>query len=119
MKRIQDKMRRRRRRKTRIRGRISGTPERPRISVYKSNRNIYAQAINDSEGRTLAATSSVHGSGKGLKPTVEDAGKLGKLFGEDLKKHGVRSAVFDRNGYLYHGVVKAFADGVRESGVTF
>ncbi len=119
MKRVDEKIRRRKRRKTRIRGRINGTAERPRISVFKSNRYLYAQAVNDESGATLTSCSTVHGAGKGLKLTVEDAGKLGKIFGEELKSGGFKTAVFDRNGYLYHGVVKAFADGVRESGVTF
>ena len=119
MKRIQEKIRRRNRRKRRVRGRISGSAERPRISVFKSNRYLYAQAVNDEDGTTLAASSTVHGAGKGLKLSVEDAGKLGKIFGEELKSAGIKTVVFDRNGYLYHGVVKSFADGVRESGVTF
>jgi large subunit ribosomal protein L18 len=119
MKRVDEKIRRRKRRKTRIRGRINGTADRPRISVFKSNRYLYAQAVNDEAGATLTSCSTVHGAGKGIKLTVEGAGKLGKIFGEELKSSGFKTAVFDRNGYLYHGVVKAFADGVRESGVTF
>lgn len=110
---------RRFRRRGKIRRQIRGTANCPRLSVYKSNRHMYVQAIDDSEGRTLAAVSSRHGETKGLRTTVEDGKKLGMALGTKLKELSIDSAVFDRNGYLYHGVVKSIADGTREAGIKF
>jgi large subunit ribosomal protein L18 len=95
---------------------VSGTAERPRISVFRSNRGIHAQLIDDINGRTLAAVSWTEGDLRGLKP-MEQAGKAGELLAERAKAAGVDSALFDRGGYRYHGKVKAFADGVREGGL--
>jgi large subunit ribosomal protein L18 len=80
---------------------------------------MYIQSIDDTVGHTLAAVSSAHGETKGLKQNVEDGKKLGKALGEELKKLNIERAVFDRNGYLYHGVVKSIADGTREAGIKF
>jgi large subunit ribosomal protein L18 len=103
-------------RRHRVRAKVSGTPERPRISVFRSNRGIHAQLIDDLGGRTLAAVSWTEGDLRGLKP-MEQAGKAGELLAERAKAAGVDSALFDRGGYRYHGKVKAFAEGVREGGL--
>ena len=103
-------------RRHRVRAKVSGTAERPRISVFRSNRGIHAQLIDDISGRTLAAVSWTEGDLRGLKP-MEQAGKAGELLAERAKAAGVESALFDRGGYRYHGNVKAFADGVREGGL--
>ena len=117
MKRIQDKQRRRIRRKMRVRGKITGTAERPRISFFKSNRNLYVQVIDDASGKTLTSVSTMSKENKGTKPKVEDAAKLGEQLGKQLKEMKIAEAVFDRNGNLYHGVAKAFADGTRKAGI--
>ena len=103
-------------RRHRVRAKVSGTAERPRISVFRSNRGIHAQLIDDINGRTLAAVSWTEGDLRGLKP-MEQAGKAGELLAERAKAAGFDSALFDRGGYRYHGKVKAFADGVREGGL--
>lgn len=119
MKRVVQKTRRRSRRKLRIRGRLSGSAERPRMTVFRSNRHLYVQVIDDQAGHTLASASTLQGDGKGLGNTVADAAKLGEVIGKQLDTLHVTEIVFDRNGYRYHGVVKALADGVRNSGVKF
>ena len=99
----------------RVRKKVNGTPERPRLNVYRSNKAIYCQIIDDLKGHTLAAASSV-----GLTGTkTEQAATVGKLIAEKAKSAGVESVVFDRGGYLYHGRVKALADGAREGGLDF
>ena len=103
-------------RRHRVRAKVSGTAERPRISVFRSNRGIHAQLIDDIGGRTLAAVAWTESDLRGLKP-MEQAGKAGELLAERAKAAGVDSALFDRGGYRYHGKVKAFADGVREGGL--
>ena len=103
-------------RRHRVRAKVSGTAERPRISVFRSNRGIHAQLIDDISGHTLAAVSWTEGDLRGLKP-MEQAGKAGELLAERAKAAGIDSALFDRGGYRYHGKVKAFADGVREGGL--
>jgi large subunit ribosomal protein L18 len=103
-------------RRHRVRAKVSGTAERPRISVFRSNRGIHAQLIDDLSGRTLAAVSWTESDLRGLKP-MEQARKAGELLAERAKAAGVDSALFDRGGYRYHGKVKAFADGVREGGL--
>ena len=103
-------------RRRRVRAKVTGTAERPRISVFRSNRGIHAQLVDDLGGRTLAAVSWTESDLRGLKP-MEQAGKAGKLLAQRAKAAGVESAVFDRGGYQYHGKVKAFADGVREGGL--
>ncbi|MGZ6671646.1 MAG: 50S ribosomal protein L18 [Solirubrobacteraceae bacterium] len=104
-------------RRRRVRAKVSGSPERPRISVFRSNRGIHAQLVDDVAGRTLAAVSWTEADLRELKP-LEQASKAGALLAERAKKAGVQAAVFDRGGYRYHGKVKAFADGVREGGLT-
>ena len=99
----------------RVRGKISGTPQRPRIAFFKSNRHLYAQAIDDVNGVTLA---SVDGRKLGEKANKESAQKVAKVFAETLKSKNIDKAVYDRRGRLYHGVVATFADALRENGIT-
>jgi large subunit ribosomal protein L18 len=108
---------RRLKRRRRVRAKIIGTAERPRISVFRSNRGVSAQLIDDSAGVTLAAVQWNEGDLRSLKP-LDGAAKAGALLAQRAKQAGVESAVFDRGGYQYHGRVKAFADGVREGGLT-
>jgi large subunit ribosomal protein L18 len=101
-------------RKARVRGKIFGTSEIPRLSIYRSNKHVYAQAIDDHSGHTLVA---VDGNKLGLRANKEDAMKLAAEMAKALGQKGISQVVFDRNGYLYHGVVAAFADGLREAGI--
>jgi len=103
-------------RKARVRGKISGVETLPRVSVFKSNKHFYAQAIDDVAGVTLA---SVDGRKMGLKATQEDAKKVAVSMADTLKAKNIETIVFDRNGYLYHGVVASFADTLREAGIKF
>jgi large subunit ribosomal protein L18 len=106
------------RRHRRVRGKISGSAERPRLVVFRSNRGIEAQLVDDLEGKTLTAASWLQLKGaKGSK--TEQAAQVGKLLAENAKKAGVETVVFDRGGYLYHGRVKALADAAREGGLKF
>ncbi|HZQ81300.1 MAG TPA: 50S ribosomal protein L18 [Gaiellaceae bacterium] len=107
------------RRHRRVRGKIRGTAERPRLLVFRSNRGIFAQLIDDDAGKTLAASSwlDLPKSFKGDK--TEQAAEVGKRLAEAAKKAGIEGVVFDRGGYLYHGRVKALADGAREGGLSF
>ena len=100
-----------------IRSKISGTAQRPRLTVYRSNKGIYAQLIDDLQGRTLTAASSFELGVTGN--TVENAKQVGAKVAEKAKAAGIEAVVFDRNGYLYHGKVKALAEGAREGGLTF
>lgn len=102
--------------KFRIRKRVNGTAERPRLSVFRSNKQIYAQVINDLEGKTLASASSL---GLEKMTKTEQAQKVGALVAEKAKAAGIENVVFDRNGYLYHGRVQALADAAREGGLKF
>ncbi len=106
----------RRRIHLRIRKKVNGTAERPRLSVYRSNLEIYCQLVDDVKGHTIAAADS-RGLNKGTK--IEQAAAVGKLIAEKAKSAGIETIVFDRGGYLYHGRVKALADGARESGLNF
>ncbi len=108
----------RRRRHRRVRGRIAGTGERPRLSVSRSNKRIYAQLIDDERGHTVAAAGSHESALRGLAKG-EAAGEVGKLLAERGTQAGVSRVVFDRGGYKYHGRVKALADGAREGGLEF
>ena len=103
-------------RKARVRGKIFGTSELPRLTVYKSNKHFYAQAIDDNAGVTLA---SVDGRKLGLKSNREDVQKVAAEMAKNLASKNIESVVFDRNGYLYHGVVASFADALREAGIKF
>ncbi len=109
------------RRKRRIRKKLSGNGERPRISVFRSAKHIYVQAIDDSKGATLATVSTLS---EGVKGAVEgnktdEAKAVGAAIAKVLKDKGIEQVVFDRNGYLYHGRVKALAEGAREAGLKF
>ena len=109
---------RRLRRRRRVRAKVRGTAERPRISVFRSNRGIFAQLIDDDAGRTLAAVNWTEPELRSLK-RMEQASKAGAILAERAKAAGVETAVFDRGGYQYHGRVKALAEGAREAGLTF
>ena len=116
------KLQSRKRRKLRIRKKTNGDAERPRLSVFRSSRHIYAQVIDDVTGQTLASASTVSkdlrgGLGDGNKTAA--AKKVGALVAEQCKSKGITKVVFDRNGYLYHGRVKALADAAREAGLDF
>jgi large subunit ribosomal protein L18 len=113
-----EKHARRDKRRRRIRGKVSGTGERPRLSVYRSNRGLFAQLIDDSRGRTLAAVSWIEPELRGLK-AMEQATRAGELLAGRAKDAGVSSCVFDRGGYKYHGRVKALAEGARSGGLGF
>lgn len=110
------KIARRNKIKTRIRGKVEGTSERPRMSVFRSNKEIYVQVIDDSKGATLCAASS-KGITEGTK--VEISEKVGEAIGKKALEQGIAEVVFDRNGYLFHGRVKALADGARKAGLKF
>ena len=121
-----EKLRKRLRRKVHIRLRVTGTAERPRLSVFRSTRYVYAQAIDDTTGRVLASASELEETLKGAiagsaKPMAkkERARLVGKTVGERLKAAGVSAVVFDRNGFIYHGRVKEIADGARDAGLAF
>ncbi|HLV51276.1 MAG TPA: 50S ribosomal protein L18 [Flavobacterium sp.] len=103
--------------KRRVRRNIFGTAERPRLSVYRSNKEIYAQLVDDNAGVTLASASSREAKAGGTK--TEQSAAVGKLIAEKAKSKGVETVVFDRNGFVYHGRIKALADGAREGGLKF
>ena len=101
----------------RVRNKISGTPERPRLNVFRSAKHIYAQVIDDTTGKTLAAASSLKLELKA--PKKEIAAKVGELIAKNAQEAGVQAVVFDRNGYLYHGRIKELADAARNGGLKF
>jgi large subunit ribosomal protein L18 len=109
---------RRLKRRRRVRAKVRGSAERPRISVFRSNRGIFAQLIDDDAGRTLAAVNWTEGELRSLKP-MEQAKRAGELLAERAKAANIETAVFDRGGYRYHGRVKALAEGAREGGLNF
>jgi large subunit ribosomal protein L18 len=109
---------RRKRIKMSVRRKISGTSDRPRLSVFRSNKGIYAQIIDDVNGVTLVAASS-NELGEKAKLNVANSKNVGKKLAEKAVSSGIQSIVFDRNGYLYHGNIKAFAEGAREGGLKF
>ena len=116
------KLRKRLKRKVHIRLRVTGTSERPRLSVFRSTRYVYAQAVDDSTGRVVAAASELESKLKEAvagKPKKQRARLIGKVIGEKLVAAGVKSVVFDRNGFIYHGRVKEVADGARDAGLQF
>ncbi|MDR3172472.1 MAG: 50S ribosomal protein L18 [Treponema sp.] len=114
-----EKDRKRLKRKIHIRKVVSGTPERPRMTVTRSNRHLSIQIIDDIKGHTLASASTLEKDLKSIKRTVEGAGQLGELLGKRLLEQDIKTVVFDRNGYLYHGLVKAMAEGARKAGIQF
>jgi large subunit ribosomal protein L18 len=119
VKEFSDKLRKREQRRTHVRKNIEGTPAKPRMTVFKSNRYLYVQVIDDAAGTTLASASTLEESLKGIKRNIEGAAKLGEEIGKRLKEKNVGVVVFDRNGYKYHGIVKAIADGARKAGIAF
>ena len=106
-------------RHTRVRGKISGTPERPRLNVFRSNANIYAQIIDDVNGVTMASASTLDKEFEGAAGNCEAAKKVGAMLAERAKAKGISVVVFDRGGYVYHGRVAALAEGAREGGLKF
>ena len=106
-------------RHVRVRGKISGTPERPRLNVFRSNANIYAQIIDDVNGVTLVSANTLEKDFEGATGNIEAAKKVGALVAERAKAKGIEEVVFDRGGYIYHGRVAALAEGAREAGLKF
>ena len=114
-----DKNAMRLKRHVRVRGKISGTPERPRLNVFRSNANIYAQIIDDVNGVTLASANTLEKEFEGLTGNCEGAKKGGAVLAERAKAKGISEVVFDRGGYIFHGRVAALAEGAREGGLEF
>jgi large subunit ribosomal protein L18 len=106
------------RRRRRVRAKVQGTAERPRISVFRSNRGLYVQLIDDDAARTIASVNWIEPELRSLKP-IEQAKRVGELLAERAKAAGIEQAVFDRGGYQYHGRVQALAEGAREGGLRF
>ena len=106
-------------RHVRVRGKVSGTPERPRLNVFRSNANIYAQIIDDVNGVTLVAANTLEKGFEGATGNAEAAKKVGVVLAERAKAKGIEEVVFDRGGYVYHGRVAALAEGAREGGLKF
>jgi large subunit ribosomal protein L18 len=119
LRKMQEKDRKRLKRKVHIRKRVVGTPERPRMTVFKSNRSLSIQIIDDDKGHTLASVSTLEKDLRNLKANIAGASQLGEIMGKRLLENNIKTVVFDRNGYLYHGVVKAMADGARKAGIEF
>ncbi|MEA3361540.1 MAG: 50S ribosomal protein L18 [Thermodesulfobacteriota bacterium] len=120
---ITDKKESRLKRKKRVRKKIEGSSERPRLTVFKTSRHIYAQIIDDSNGRTLLSASSISkdilSKAQGIGGNIKGAKLIGETIGKKGKEKGIEEVVFDRNGFLYHGRVKALADAARENGLKF
>ena len=112
-----DKNEARLRRHRRVRGKISGTAERPRLDVFRSSKHIYAQIIDDVAGVTLVSASSMEKGFEGFGGNIEAAGKVGKMIAEKALEKGIKTVIFDRGGFVYHGRVKALAEGAREGGL--
>jgi large subunit ribosomal protein L18 len=115
---VETKPQRRLRRRRRVRTKIRGTAERPRLSVFRSNRGVFAQLVDDDEGRTVAAVAWTEPELRELAP-LEQAKRAGEMLASRAKEAGVSTCVFDRGGYQYHGRVKALAEGAREGGLRF
>ena len=109
----------RKRRHTRVRTKISGTPERPRLCVYRSNKNLFVQVVDDVNATTLVSASTLDKEVKEKHANVAAAEELGKLIAKRAKENKIETIVFDRSGYLYHGVIKALAEAAREAGLKF
>ena len=114
-----DKNEQRLRRHRRVRGKVSGTPETPRLSVFRSTKHIYAQIIDDTTGNTLCAASSLEAGFTGDGGNIEGAKLVGEMIAEKAKKQNIETVVFDRGGYVYHGRVAALAEGARSNGLKF
>ena len=106
-------------RHVRVRGKVSGTPERPRLNVFRSNANIYAQLIDDVNGVTLVSANTLEKEFEGATGNCEAAKKVGTVLAERAKAKGIEQVVFDRGGYIFHGRVAALAEGAREGGLDF
>jgi large subunit ribosomal protein L18 len=119
LKKMPEKDRKRLKRRIHIRKTLAGTPEKPRMTVTRSNKNLSVQIIDDAVGKTLAQASTLEKELRAIKPTQAGAAQLGEIVGKRLLEKNIKTVVFDRNGYLYHGVVKALADGTRKAGVVF
>lgn len=119
LKKLNDKARKRLHRKIHIRKRVYGTATRPRMTVTRSNKNLFVQVINDDEGKTLASISTLEKDFVALRSNIDGATKLGEALGKRLQEKNITTIVFDRNGYLYHGVIKALADATRKVGIVF
>lgn len=115
----QDKNQVRKKRHARVRSKISGTTQRPRLNVYRSNKNIYAQIIDDTQGVTLVSASTMDKGFEGSAGNVEAASKIGETIAKKAADKNIKAVVFDRGGYLYHGRVKALAEAARENGLEF
>ena len=114
-----DKKAMRLKRHVRVRGKVSGTPERPRLNVFRSNANIYAQLIDDVNGVTLVSANTLEKGFEGATGNAKAAKKVGTILAERAKEKGIEEVVFDRGGYVYHGRVAALAEGAREAGLKF
>lgn len=119
MRKLKDKIRRRLRRKIGIRKRIRGSAEKPRMTIFKSNRYVYVQVIDDDKGFTIASVSNKEKDLTSVKSKVKEVHQLGEVIGKRLKEKNISKVVFDRNGYKYHGIVKAIADAARKTGLIF
>lgn len=119
MNRLEQKRVRRSRRRMHIRKSVHGTAERPRITVFKSSRYLYAQVIDDTSGHTLASVSNLEKELRAVKSNAAGAEALGQALGARLKEKKIAKVVFDRNGYPYHGLVKSVAEGARKAGIQF
>ena len=115
---VQTKPAKRLKRRRRVRSKVRGTAERPRLSIFRSNRGVFAQLIDDINGKTLVAVNWIEPELKGLQ-SMEQAKKAGELLAQRAKAAGIETVVFDRGGYQYHGRVAALADGAREGGLAF
>ncbi|GAB1411067.1 50S ribosomal protein L18 [Desulfovibrionales bacterium] len=109
----------RKKRKARIRKKVNGSAEKPRLVVFRSNKHIYAQIVDDFAGVTLASASTLSGDDQKLRLTIDSAKIIGKKIAEEAMKKDITTVVFDRNGFVYHGRVKALAEGAREAGLNF
>jgi len=119
MKKQLEKIRKRNRRKMSIRKKLKASAERPRVTIFKSNRYTYLQVIDDEKGATLAAASNLEKDLRKIGNKVETIGELGNVLGARLKEKNITAIAFDRNGYPYHGIVKAVAEGIRKAGIEF
>ncbi|MCF7946029.1 MAG: 50S ribosomal protein L18 [Spirochaetia bacterium] len=119
MKKVTEKLARRKRRKFHIRKTISGTPECPRMSVFKSSKHLYVQVIDDTAGKTIISASNLEKELRDIPTNVEGAAKLGEIAAKRLIEKKIETVKFDRNGNLYHGVIKSLADGARKTGIKF
>lgn len=114
---IQPKLVRKIKRKRKVRAKITGTAARPRLTIYRSNRNIFAQAINDEEGCTICTVSSIEKGMERKNVTLESVKNFAELFVQRLQEKAIKELIFDRNGYRFHGIIKAFVDFLRDKGI--